>query len=53
MKRTSFALAALLLSAPASFAQTNNPAPAAPGAAAQSGDMKFYSRQATDMRATY
>jgi sporulation protein YlmC with PRC-barrel domain len=53
MKRTSLALAALLLAAPAAFAQTtNNPAPGAPAATAPSGDMKFYSRQATDMRAS-
>jgi sporulation protein YlmC with PRC-barrel domain len=50
MKRTSVALAALLLAAPISFAQTTtNP----PGNAVQSGDMKFYSRQATDMRASF
>jgi len=56
MKRTSLALAALLLTAPAAFAQTtNNPAPGAPAATApmKSGDMQFYSRQATDMRASY
>lgn len=54
MKRTSFALAALLLSAPACFAQTTaNPAPGGPGAALQSGEMKLYSRQATDMRASF
>ncbi len=56
MKRTSLALAALLLAAPATFAQTtNNPAPGAPAATAptKSGDMQFYSRQATDMRASF
>ena len=54
MKRTSVALAALLLAAPISFAQTTtNPAPGAPGAAVQSGEMKLYSRQATDMRASF
>ena len=53
MKRTSVALAALLLAAPVAFAQTNNPAPSASGAAVQSGDMKLYSRQATDMRASF
>jgi len=56
MNRTSLALAVLLLAAPAAFAQTtNNPAPGAPAATApmKSGDMKVYSRQATDMRASY
>jgi sporulation protein YlmC with PRC-barrel domain len=54
MKRTSVALAALLLAAPATFAQTtNNPAPGAPAATAPAGDMKVYSRQATDMRASF
>ena len=52
MKRTSLALAALLLAAPAAFAQTNNPAPAVT-APMKSGDMQFYSRQATDMRASF
>ena len=51
MKRTSLALAALLLAAPSTFAQTNNPAPAVT-APMKSGDMQFYSRQATDMRAS-
>lgn len=54
MKRTSVALAALLLAAPATFAQTtNNPAPGGPAATAPAGDMKVYSRQATDMRASF
>jgi len=54
MKRTSVALAALLLAAPATFAQTtNNPAPGAPAATTPAGDMKVYSRQATDMRASF
>jgi sporulation protein YlmC with PRC-barrel domain len=54
MKRPSLALAALLLAAPLAFAQTTTTPPAdRPAAAtAPSGDMKFYSRQATDMRAT-
>ena len=52
MKRTSVAITALILAAPVSFAQTNNPAPSAP-AVVQSGDMKLYSRQATDMRASF
>ena len=54
MKRTSVALAALLLAAPVSFAQTTtSPAPGAPGTAVQSGDMKLYSRQTSDMRASF
>ena len=54
MKRTSVALAALLLAAPISFAQTTtNPSAGAPGNAVQTGDMKLYSRQATDMRASF
>jgi sporulation protein YlmC with PRC-barrel domain len=52
MKRTSVAITALLLAAPVSFAQTNNPGPSAP-AVVQSGDLKLYSRQATDMRASF
>jgi hypothetical protein len=55
MRRTSLALAAVFLSAPAAFAQTtNNPAQDTPAATAptKSGDMQFYSRQATDMRAS-
>ena len=54
MKRTSVALAALLLAAPVSFAQTTtNPSAGAPAATTSSGDMKLYSRQATDMRASF
>ena len=53
MKRPSIALAALLLAAPLAFAQsTTTPPNDRPSAATPSGDMKFYSRQATDMRAT-
>jgi sporulation protein YlmC with PRC-barrel domain len=58
MTRISVALAALLVSAPVALAQTTPTTPTAPsdrpaaGAPAKSGDMKFYSRQATDMRAT-
>jgi len=56
MKRTSVTLAALLLAAPAAFAQsTNNPAqggPAATTTPGPSGQMQIYSRQATDMRAS-
>jgi sporulation protein YlmC with PRC-barrel domain len=53
MTRVSLALAALLISAPVALAQTT-PAPSdRPAAApAKSGDINFYSRQATDMRAT-
>jgi sporulation protein YlmC with PRC-barrel domain len=52
MKRTSVTLAALLLAAPLAFAQSTTTPPADRPAAAPAGDMKFYSRQATDMRAT-
>jgi len=56
MKRTSIALAALLVSAPAALAQstTTPPAdrPAATTAPGPSGQMQIYSRQATDMRAS-
>jgi sporulation protein YlmC with PRC-barrel domain len=53
MRRTSVTLAALILAAPLAFAQSTTTPPAdRPAAATPSGDMKFYSRQATDMRAT-
>ena len=55
-KRVSIAIAALALAAPAAFAQTSAPtAPsAAPPAASstQSGNLQFYSHQATEMRAS-
>ena len=54
MTRVCLALAALLISAPVALAQTTPTAPSdRPAAApAKSGDINFYARQATDMRAT-
>lgn len=54
MTRISIALTALLLAAPASFAQTaTNPSQGAPAATVAPSDMKVYSRQAADMRASF
>jgi sporulation protein YlmC with PRC-barrel domain len=53
MKRTSVTLASLLFAVPLAFAQSTTTPPAdRPAVAAPSGDMKFHSRQDTDMRAT-
>ena len=55
MTRISVALAALLMCAPAALSQTTTTPPAdrpTTAAPSKSGDMQFYSRQATDMRAS-
>jgi sporulation protein YlmC with PRC-barrel domain len=52
MKTASFALAAMLLAAPAAFAQTTTTTPADKPAAATTADGQFYSHQADEMRAS-
>ena len=53
MKRLSVAAVALLLSAPAAFAQTSTSPPAGSPAVSAPGQTQFYNRQTTDMRASY
>jgi sporulation protein YlmC with PRC-barrel domain len=52
MKPASFALAAMLLAAPAAFAQTTTTTPADKPATTTMADGQFYSHQAGEMRAS-